>query len=90
MYFKPVVKKKYDKSSLFRLYHKYNELAVNECRYLALISYDESYVISRETMLSKRRASLEYFFGSKNPLDINDVKYRIIQSQKLAQEREII
>ena len=41
-------------------------------------------------MLSKRRASLEYFFGNKKPLDINDVKYRLIQSQKLAQEREII
>lgn len=90
MYFKPVIKKTYDKSTLFRLYHNYNELAANECRYLALISYDENYVVSRETMLSKRRASLEYFFGNKEPLVINDVKYRLIQAQKLAQEREII
>lgn len=93
MYFKPLSTFKYDTMPYEQVYKTFinEDLKVNyECRYLSLQSYDYDYVVLRETKLMKRQKALDYFFGNKPDVNLNDVKYRLYQAVKLAQEKEIL
>lgn len=93
MYFKPTEDYKLHRIQLDSLWSEFYALEMKStylCQYLAEISYDLSYVVNREKMLLKRQRSLDYFFGNKEDLNINDVKYRLYQALKLAESKEIL
>lgn len=59
-------------------------------RFLELQSFDITYIKQRSKMLQIRERALEFAFGFREPININDVNYTIIQSYKLAQSKEIL
>ena len=84
----PVLKSNYKK-----LYEAYQETMLKSTyfvRLLSMVTYDESYIVSRETLLKRREDSLARFFGNKRAQDLSEVKYRLINNIKLAQEKEIL
>jgi hypothetical protein len=59
-------------------------------RFLSLVDYDTAYISQRAELLEKREFSLKRRFALEKQVDLNDVNYNLIQSIKLAYEKEIL
>jgi hypothetical protein len=55
-----------------------------------LVDYDTAYISQRAELLEKREFSLKRRFALEKQVDLNDVNYNLIQSIKLAYEKEIL
>ena len=55
-----------------------------------MIEYDKDYISRRSDLLGIRERSLKARFDNQPMLNLNDVNYNLIQSVKLAYEKEIL
>lgn len=60
------------------------------CRYLLLETYDEQYLKVMQKLKSARECELTWAFANRVPLDVNEIKYNLIQRMKLAFLKEKI
>lgn len=60
------------------------------CRFLILENIDETWFKIKEECIQKRQRALDKRFGSLDPININDVKYSLINAAKLAELKEKI
>ena len=60
------------------------------CRMLMLESIDITWFKMKEEIIQKRTRALDKRYGSLPPMNIEDLKYNIINANKLAELKEIL
>lgn len=68
-----------------------NEMEIDSIiRTLSIFKYPSHYIVSREKMMAERQIALDFRYGNRCELDLNDLKYNLVSKLKLAELKEII
>jgi len=68
-----------------------NEMEIDSIiRTLSIFKYPSDYIVSREIMMAERQRALDFRYGNRCELNLNDLKYNLFSKLKLAELKEII